>query len=76
MRPIVHGLEAEYWGEVDFVYLDREANSNSDIVQKFGIFGQPVLIFLAPDGETIIKQWFGRVDAATLSAEFDAYLEG
>lgn len=55
------------------MYLDREADANADIVDEFGIFGQPVLIFVAPDGSEL-QRWFGRVEAATLSDAFDAYL--
>jgi thioredoxin-like negative regulator of GroEL len=75
MRPIVHGLEAEYWGEVDFVYLDRESSANSGVVEQFGIFGQPVFILIAPDGAEI-QRWYGGVSAATLADAIDSYLAG
>ena len=75
MKPIVHGLEAEYWGEVDFVYVDREAGANQNIVEQYGIFGQPVFILIAPDGSEI-QRWFGRVDAGTLASALDGVLGG
>lgn len=71
----MHGLEAEYWGEIDFVYLDREAGVNADVVNEYGISGQPVFILIAPDG-TEIERWFGRVDGGTLADAFDALLSG
>ena len=52
----MHGLEAEYWGEVDFVYLDREADANREVVQRYGITYQPVFVLVAPDG-TEIQRW-------------------
>ena len=51
---MVHGLEADYWGRIDFVYIDREAAANQDVVQRFGITSQPIFIFLAPDGTEIV----------------------
>lgn len=73
LRPSVHALEAEYWGRVDFVYLDREADDNRDIVSQFGVRGQPVFFLLEPDG-TIVRQWFGYADPAELAASMDEYL--
>ena len=73
MKPIVHGLEAEYWGKVDFVYLDREAAANRELVKHYGIPGQPVFILIAPDGE-IVEKWFGGVDPDLLRVAMDNYL--
>ena len=53
---MVHRLEAEYWDKVDFVYLDREAAMNADIVRQFGIRYQPVFILVDADG-TEITRW-------------------
>lgn len=68
----MHGLEAEYWGRVDFVYLDREAAANRDVVQQFGVVYQPELIFITPDG-TVLEHWFS-FNPDTVRATFDAYL--
>lgn len=54
----MHGLEAEYWGSVDFIYLDREDPANADIVSSYGVAYQPVFILIAPDG-TEVQRWFG-----------------
>jgi thioredoxin-like negative regulator of GroEL len=69
----VHGLEAEYWGEVDFLYLDREAAANADVVQSFGISYQPVFVFLAPDG-TEVQRFFGGMSEADLRQALDSLL--
>jgi hypothetical protein len=66
----VHGLEAEYWGKVDFLYLDREAAANEDVVKTFGIVYQPVFIFLAPDG-TEVQRVFGGMSEADLRQALD-----
>jgi thioredoxin-like negative regulator of GroEL len=66
----VHGLEAEYWGKVDFLYLDREAAANADVVRNFGISYQPVFIFLAPDG-TEVERFFGGLSEQDLRQNLD-----
>lgn len=71
---MVHRLEAAYWGEVDFVYIDREAPGNADVVDRYGIRYQPVFILVEPDG-TEIERWTvldeagfrQRLDALTAS---------
>ena len=70
---MVHGLEAEYWGQVDFVYIDREAADTQNVVQRFGIRSQPILIFLAPDG-TEIERFFGFQSEDQLRASLDSLL--
>lgn len=52
----MHGLEAEYWNEIDFVYLDREARDNADVVSEFGIRYQPVFVLVDADGNEI-ERW-------------------
>ena len=71
---MVHGLEADYWGRVDFVYLDREAAANADVVQRFGISSQPIFIFLSADG-TEIERSFGYLDETQLRASLDGLLQ-
>lgn len=70
---MVHGLEGEYWGQVDFVYIDRENADNQSVTQQYGIRSQPVLILVAPDG-TEIQRWFGSVGEADLRSALDSYL--
>lgn len=73
MKPIVHGLEAEYWGKVDFVYLDRENSDNRSVVQQYGISGQPVFILINPDGSEV-RRWFGAPEANDFRQALDSYL--
>ncbi|MGB1249088.1 MAG: hypothetical protein ACPG8W_00530 [Candidatus Promineifilaceae bacterium] len=60
MEPIVHGLEEEHDGEIDFVYVDREDPANAEIVGKYGIKAQPIFILLDADGNEV-QIWFGVV---------------
>jgi thiol-disulfide isomerase/thioredoxin len=75
MKPVVHQLEADYWGRIDFIYLDRENSANAELVQRFGVRGQPVLFLLDAQGQ-IIQQWYGRVDESELSSAFESALAG
>jgi hypothetical protein len=68
----VHGLEAEYWGRIDFIYLDREDSDNADVVNQFGVVYQPVFILITPDGEEV-QRWFNGT-AETFHEILDAYL--
>jgi thioredoxin-related protein len=69
----VHGLEAEYWGKVDFVYLDREDSANREVVRRYGIAGQPVFILIEPNGE-VVQNWFGNVNPDVLREAMNTYL--
>jgi thioredoxin-like negative regulator of GroEL len=70
---VVHGLEAQYWGKVDFVYIDREDPLNTEVVQQFGVRYQPVFFLLASDG-TVVQEWAGYPGEDTLRETLDTYL--
>lgn len=70
---MVHGLEGEYWGRVDFLYIDREDSSNQSVTQRFGVRSQPVLIVLDAAGNEITRM-FGMVSEAELRAALDSVL--
>ena len=67
---MVHGLEGAYWGRVDFVYLDREADSNQSVTQRFGLRSQPVIVLLDASGNEVTR-FFGLVDEARLRRALD-----
>ena len=56
----MHGLEEEYWGRVDFIYLDVDNSSNYPVMrQRFQNANSiPRFYILAPDG-TLLYQWVG-----------------
>jgi thioredoxin-like negative regulator of GroEL len=60
MAPIVHGLEAEYSGKINFVYLDIDDPANDGFKRQLGFRYQPHILLLNGDG-TIIQQWLGPV---------------
>ena len=55
MAPMVHGLEAEYFGKVKFSFLDAD-DPNTDMFQKqLGFYYQPEFYFLDANGNLITK---------------------
>ncbi len=72
MKPIVHGLEAEYWERVDFVYLNHEAPINRDAMRTYGFRWRPYFVFVDAEGN-VIQTWFGAVEPDDFRAAFDAH---
>ena len=73
MAPVVHGLEAEYYDQLEFAYLDIDNPANDEFKRILGFRVQPQFLLLNENGE-IIQQWFGRVSAEDFRTEFDAAL--
>ncbi len=69
MAPIVHGLEAEYYGKVNFVYLDADDPETASFRREYGFFVQPEFYLLDGEGK-VIKKWVGFVSAEEFLAEF------
>lgn len=53
MAPVVHGLEKEYAGRVDFIYLNVADPTNSDAKQRYGFVSTPHFFFLRADGSPV-----------------------
>ncbi len=50
---MVHGLEIEYWGQVEFAYLDIDSASVQPFKDQLSFRYQPQLIFLDGDGNVV-----------------------
>ena len=74
MAPIVHGLEAEYFEVINFIYLDIEDKANSEILKELGFRYQPQFLLLDGEGN-IIKQWLGPVSVEDFRDAFDLYTQ-
>ena len=72
MAPIVHGLEAEYYNKIHFVYLDADDPDTRVFQQALGFAYQPELYLLDPQGNVLYK-WIGYVDEAGFRTIFDQY---
>ena len=69
MAPIVHGLEAEFAGDINFVYLDIDDPENEKFLNQLGFRYQPHFLLLDGNGE-IIQQWLGPVTAEVFRESF------
>jgi thiol-disulfide isomerase/thioredoxin len=74
VRPIVHGLEAEYWDRVDFVYLDIDDPANREAMNEYGFTAQPYFVLIEADG-TVVQTWFGYTEADTFRTGLDSVLQ-
>jgi hypothetical protein len=61
----VHGLEAKYAGQVNFVYLDIDDPLTDEFKRQLGYFYQPHLFLLDGSGN-VIMEWLGIVGEGEL----------
>lgn len=71
MAPVVHGLEAKYNGQVEFIYLDIDDPATNSFKQQLGYIYQPHLYLLDGDGN-IVEQWVGFTSEGQLDAALSA----
>jgi hypothetical protein len=71
MAPIVHGLEADYAGKIQFTYLDIDDPANDEFKKALNFRTRPYFVLLDAEGK-IIQQWIGPVKAE----EFEKAFEG
>ena len=71
----MHGLEAQYSGQINFVYLDIDDPSNDGFKRQLGYQYQPHLFLLDSQGN-IVQKWLGPVTEQQLTQAFEAVLGG
>jgi thioredoxin-like negative regulator of GroEL len=71
LAPVVHGLEAKYTGQVDFVYLDIDDPNTTPFKSQLGYQYQPHL-FLLDGGGNVLMQWVGFTGEGELEAALQA----
>ena len=74
MAPMVHGLEAKYFGKIKFSYLDADDSQTYDFQRTLGFHYQPELYLLDADG-TVLKKWVGYTEQQDLETVFAKYLQ-
>lgn len=52
MAPVVHGLEEQYEGRTDFLYLHVGEARNAEAKERLGFGSTPHFFFLRADGTT------------------------
>jgi thioredoxin-like negative regulator of GroEL len=70
MAPIVNGLETQYGGRVDFVYLNVADPAVRVVMQEYGFRSTPHFFLRAADGTVVWSQ-----QGAVTEQEFVRQLE-
>ena len=74
MAPMVHGLEAKYFGKIRFAYLDADDRNTFDFQEALGFRYQPEIYLLDQDG-TVLKKWVGYTSEKQFEEEFAKYVQ-
>jgi len=74
MAPIVHGLEAEYYDRINFIYLNVDDPATNRFKEELNYFVQPDFFLLDRDG-TVLNRWTGPVPAEELEGAFMTALD-
>jgi len=74
MAPMVHGLEAKYYGKIRFVYLNADDIGTDPFQRALGFFYQPEVYLLDGDG-IILKKWVGYTSEEQFEEEFAKYVQ-
>lgn len=74
MAPMVHGLEAEYYGKVKFSYLDADDPNTKPFQSELGFYYQPEFYLLDANGD-LLQKFVGFVSESDFKSAFDQYLQ-
>ena len=74
MAPMVHGLEAKYFGKIKFTYLDADDPSTQDFQHTLGFYYQPEVYLLDANGN-VLQKWVGFTSEDEFEAVFVQYLQ-
>ena len=69
MAPVVHGLEAQYYGQIQFSFLDIEDPLVDPFKEQFSFQYQPMFVLLDGSGN-LVKTWYGAVSTEEFATEF------
>jgi thiol-disulfide isomerase/thioredoxin len=70
MAPVVHGLEKQYAGRIDFLYLYIADPRNRSAIDRLGFVATPHFFFLKADG-TPVAQMRGVVPRDSMVRALD-----
>ncbi|HUE97960.1 MAG TPA: hypothetical protein VMN99_01830 [Anaerolineales bacterium] len=74
MAPMVHELEAKYFGRIQFTYLDADDSQTFDFQQALGFYYQPEVYLLDANGN-VLQKWVGFTSEEEFEAAFAQYLQ-
>ena len=74
MAPMVHGLEAEYFGKIKFTYLDADDPRTDGFQRALGFYYQPEFYLLDANGN-VLEKLVGYISEDQFRSIFTEYLE-
>jgi hypothetical protein len=74
MAPMVHGLEAKYFGRIQFTYLDADDARTSDFQRTLGFYYQPEVYLLDANGN-VLQKWVGYTSEEEFESVFTQYVQ-
>ncbi len=74
MAPMVHGLEAKYFGKIKFNYLDADDPRTMNFQRTLGFYVQPEIYLLDGDGN-LLKKWVGFTPQEQFEKVFAEYVQ-
>jgi thiol-disulfide isomerase/thioredoxin len=74
MRPALRRIEEDYAGQITFNYINVDDAESAALVEEYGAYGIPHLVFLSADGE-IVKQMIGFQTEESLRRGFEDLTE-
>ena len=74
MAPMVHGLEAKYFGRIIFSYIDADDPDTLDLQRTLGFFYQPEIYLLDADGN-VLEKWVGFTSEDDLELAFAEHMQ-
>ena len=74
MAPMVHGLEAKYFGKIKFTYLDADDSNTREFQRALGFNYQPEIYLLDGQGN-LLKKFVGYTSQDQFETAFAEYLE-
>jgi hypothetical protein len=74
MAPMVHGLEATYFGKIKFTYLDADDPQTHDFQQALGFYYQPEVYLLDANGN-VLQKWAGYTSEEEFEEVFAQYVQ-
>jgi len=74
MAPMVHGLEAKYFGKIKFTYLDADDSRTREFQRALGFVYQPEVYLLDGNGN-LLKKWVGFTSQEEFEAVFAEYVQ-
>ena len=71
---MVHGLEAKYFGRIQFTYLDADDPRTFDFQPALGFYYQPEVYLLDAEGK-VLQKWVGFTSEQDFEGVFAQYLQ-